>query len=94
MMLHYVEVLQKIIHFGGIEIEIVGQWIWVSGNTYAYKKEFKEIGFKWAKNKQAWYFHTETFKKTSKRKLSMNDIRNYYGTTKVYANEQMLLMEA
>ena len=29
------EVLQKIINFDGIEIEIAGQWIWISGNTYA-----------------------------------------------------------
>ena len=27
------EVLQKIIRFDGIEIEIAGQWIWMSGNT-------------------------------------------------------------
>ena len=42
------EVLEKIINFNGIDIEIAGQWIWISGNTYAYKKELKEIGFKWA----------------------------------------------
>lgn len=33
------EVLQKIINFNGIEIEIAGQWIWISGNTYGYKNE-------------------------------------------------------
>ena len=41
------EVLQKIINFDGLEIEIVGAWIWVSGNTYSYKKELKEMP-KWA----------------------------------------------
>ena len=30
------EVLQKIINFDGINIEIVGCWIWVDGNTYGY----------------------------------------------------------
>lgn len=42
------EVLQKIINFSGIEIELIGNWIWVDGNTYQYKKELKEIGFKWS----------------------------------------------
>ncbi len=42
------EMLNKIIHFDGIDIELVGAWIWVSGNTYACKKELKEFGFKWA----------------------------------------------
>ncbi len=46
------EVLQKIINFDGIEIEIVGQWIWVSGNTYGYRNELKGIGLKWASNKK------------------------------------------
>ena len=41
------EILQKIINFDGIEIELVGSWLWVSGNTYSYKKELKEMP-KWA----------------------------------------------
>lgn len=42
------DVLQKIINFEGINIETVGCWIWVDGNTYGYKDVLKEIGFKWA----------------------------------------------
>jgi len=88
------EALQKIINFDGVNIEIVGQWIWISGNTFAYKKEFKEAGFKWAKNKCAWYFHTEIFRKKSRKKLSMDDIRNYYGSVTVYTDVQPQLAEA
>lgn len=85
------EVLEKIINFEGIEIEIARQWIWVSGNTYNYKKELKEIGFKWASQKKQWYFHTDTFRKRSRKSLSMEDIRSYYGSTKVYTNTNVLL---
>lgn len=85
------EVLQKIINFDGIEIEIVGAWIWVSGNTYSYKKELKEAGFKWASQKKQWYFHTDTFRKRSHKSLSMEDIRNYYGSTKVCTDARILL---
>lgn len=85
------EVLQKIISFKGIEIEIVGAWIWLSGNTYSYKKELKEIGFKWASQKKQWYFHTEAFRKRSKKTLSMEDIRNYYGSTRVQTDTKILL---
>ena len=85
------EVLQKIINFEGIEIEIVGAWIWVSGNTYSYKKELKEIGFKWASNKRQWYFHTDGYRKRSRKSLSMDDIRNYYGSTKVQTDSRVLL---
>lgn len=46
------EVLQQIISFDGINIEIVGCWIWVDGNTYEYKDALKEMGFKWARKKE------------------------------------------
>jgi len=85
------EVLQKIINFDGIEIELVGAWLWVSGNTYAYKKELKEIGFKWASNKKKWYFHTDAYQKKSHKSLSMEDIRSYYGSTKVQTETKVLL---
>jgi len=85
------EVLQKIINFDGIEIEIVGAWIWVSGNTYAYKKELKEVGFKWASQKKMWYWKSETYQKKSRKSLSMEDIRSYYGSTKVCTDARILL---
>lgn len=34
------EMLNKIVHFDGIDIELVGAWIWVSGNTYARLQQF------------------------------------------------------
>lgn len=61
------EVLQKIINFDGIEILICGQWIWVSGNTFNYKNELKEIGFKWASQKRQWFWHSEEFRKKAIR---------------------------
>ena len=84
------EVLQKIINFSGIEAEIAGQWIWISGNTYAYRKDLKDIGFKWASTKKQWYWHSEIFRKRSHRTLSMEDIRNYYGSTKVDTMQMVL----
>ena len=85
------ETLEKIINFDGIEIEIAGQWIWISGNTYIYKNELKEIGFKWASQKKQWYFHTDIFRKKSHKTLSMEDIRSYYGSTKVNTMHMELL---
>lgn len=88
------EVLQKIISFANINIEIVGCWLWVDGNTYEYKDTLKALGFKWAREKKKWYFHTEAFRKRSKRKLSMDEIRNYYGSTEVKADDTKRLKQA
>lgn len=88
------EVLQHIIILEGINIEIIGSWIWVDGNTYEHKDTFKTLGFRWAKEKKKWYFHTEAFRKRSKRKLSMDDIRDYYGSTEVKTESTKRLKEA
>lgn len=89
------EMLNKIIHFSEIEIELVGAWIWVSGNTYACKKDLKELGFRWANQKKMWHWHSEAFRKRSRKTLSMDDIRNYYGSTRVNNTaDKMVLMQA
>ena len=85
------EVLNKVINFTDVTIGLCGSWIWISGNTYQYKKELREIGFKWAPNKKAWYWHSEAFRKRSNKKLSMNDIRNYYGSTEVQPEQRMYI---
>ena len=88
------EILNRIIHFEGMDIELVGAWIWVSGNTYACRKELKELGFRWASQKKMWYWHSEAFRKISHRTLSMDEIRNYYGSTRVQPEKRMLLRQA
>ena len=42
------KVIDKIIHLDGIEIELCGRWLWISGNTYKHKQILKEAGCKWA----------------------------------------------
>lgn len=87
------EILNKIIGFQGITIEICGSWIWVF-NSYNYRKELKEMGFKYASKKKAWHWHSEAFKKKSRRTLSMTDIRSYYGSTEVQPEQRPLLQQA
>ena len=87
------EMLGKIIGFDGITIEIIGNWIWAF-DSYIYHKELKELGFRYARNKKAWYFHTEAFRKRSHKSLSMDDIRNYYGSTEVETGGTKRLKQA
>ena len=84
------EMLTRIINFD-CEMELLGAWRWVV-NSYNYRKELKELGFKYGSQKKAWYFHTEAFRKSSNKKLSLDDIRSYYGTTKI--KEEKRLLEA
>ena len=79
----YADIINQIIHFEGCKIEIIGTWIWISGATKEYKDQLKELGFTWCKNKAAWSYHKEPFRKKSKTSLSFDDIRNMYGSSEV-----------
>ncbi len=85
------EMLQKVIYLSDITIEIIGAWLWISGNTYQYRKELKELGFKFASQKKCWFWHSDAFRKKSHRRLSMDDIRGYYGSTEVETNGRIRL---
>lgn len=44
----------------------------------------KAAGFKWCNNKKAWSWHAgERYYKKSKRKLSMDELRNLYGSEEI-----------
>lgn len=85
------EMLNTVIHSSDITIEIIGQWIWISGNTYPHRKELKEMGFRFAGKQKSWYWHSETFRKRSNKVLSMSEKRNRYGSTAVHTVHGELL---
>lgn len=88
------EILQKVILFDGITIEICGSWIWLSGNTYQYRKDLKGIGFKWASQKKQWYWHSDSYIKKSRKTLSMDEIRKRYGSKEVNTESKLRIAEA
>ena len=86
----YRDVILNIIDLAGVEIELIGNWIWVSGNTYEHKAILKENGFSWANNKKMWYWRPEEYKTYSRKTKDINDIRNKYGSQKIVDNTPKL----
>ncbi len=78
----YRAVIEQLIGLPGIIIEVVGQWIWVTGNTYPVRKQLKEIGLFYASKKIAWYYRSEEYKTTGSKK-TLDEIREKYGSEKV-----------
>lgn len=77
----FMEKINSLLHMTGCTVELIGSWIWVTGNTYTYKEELKQAGFRYASKKKAWYFHFEPFKKHSKTDFTIDDLRNTFGST-------------
>ena len=78
------EIMEKIYDFlslkmANVEIALVGKWIWISGETYDYKKELKAAGCKWHGKRKMWYWRKETGKRRYASKVSFEDIAAQYG---------------
>lgn len=81
----FIEIIDKLIRMDGIEVELCGSWLWVTGDTKPHKDELKEMKFRWSSNKSAWYFHHGAFRKKGEKILSLDEIRGMYGSEKFAA---------
>jgi len=68
-------------HFKHIISEIIGCFVWVTGNTKPYKSKLSELKFKWHSKKIAWYLKPDTYKKRSHKDYDLDTIRGMYGTS-------------
>lgn len=75
----------SIINLEGITIEIVGLWIWVTGNTYPVRNELKSAGYFFASKKVAWYWRPE-HAAGGRGNSTLEEIKTKYGATVVNAN--------
>lgn len=67
----------------GLEIELCGTWVWVSGDTKPHKDVLKAAKYKWAPKKQMWYFHSGERKSFSRGKFTIDEIRSMHGSRPV-----------
>ncbi len=80
---NYRNAIDAIIGFVNITIELVGTWIWVTGNTYPYKDYLKENGFCYSHPKKAWYYRSEEFKAKFSSKMELSTLKRIYGSTTI-----------
>jgi len=74
--------LNAIIHLDGLDIEICGAWVWVSGETYKHRAELKAAGFRYASKKKMWNFRPDNWRSKSRGTMAMDDIRETYGSVR------------
>ena len=80
--------IDEILNLEGVLIEIMGSWVWVTGNTFAVKTELKEAGFMFSHNKSCWYWHCGEYFKKSKKKFDLDDIRTLWGSEEINNQKQ------
>ena len=80
------KIISQILHYENIIIEVIGSWIWVSGEIKIIKDKLKELNFKWAGKKNMSYYGE--MKGRNPKQKSMNEIKNKYGCLTVKSKEK------
>jgi curved DNA-binding protein CbpA len=80
------KIYESIMHLPGIEVELAGQWLWVSGQTYPIREELKKADFKFASKKKMWYY--PGVEAGGRGNFSISEIRNKYGSVKLQTARQ------
>ncbi len=84
-------IIDTLIKFDGLHIEICGSWVWVTGCTIDYRNELKALKFRWSKSKVAWYYHNDGYKKSTGKTYTLDEIRDLYGSKEINAEPQLKL---
>ena len=80
------KIISLILHFENITIELVGSWVWVSGDTKEIKEKLKELGFKWASKKKMWFYGE--MKGRNPKEKSIEEIKGKYGSETLKENHK------
>lgn len=68
-----------------VEINLIGTWIWILGDTKPVKDKIKSVGCKWHSKRGCWYWQNDGYKRRYSHK-SLGALAAQYGCDK-FAND-------
>lgn len=72
--LRYPKVVDQLIGWR-LDVELIGTWTWVRGESYPYKDKLLEMGFTYEPLKQAWYSRPNSCRSTNPNPLPFDKIK-------------------
>ncbi len=86
---NYPDIINKIINLKGVNIDICGSWVWLTGSTWLYAEQLKALNFHFSRSKKAWYWSSNKDTNFKVRGMySLKEIYQKYGKIAVETEEQ------
>lgn len=63
----------------GVEIALIGLWIWVTGNTKEYKDSIHGLGCWYHGKRKCWYYHSKKIQSRYNPNVSLSGLAARYG---------------
>ena len=77
---HLRAVIDSIINIPGINIELIGKWIWISGNTFLVKDQLKALKFVFFKKEGVPFWVFKGVESAGRGKMNLDAIKSKYGS--------------
>ena len=79
----FITIIDHLLRMDGIEVELIGRWLWISGDTKPHKEALKSCGCRWSSQKKRWSWHyaEDGVKWHRSSGKSMDQLRMKYGST-------------
>ena len=82
------DIINDLLNIDALIIEIIGVFVWVSGDTKTHKEKLKALGYRYSSNKKMWYYVLDKglkFKRGTNR--TIEQIKKKYGCRTVSKNK-------
>ena len=70
----------ELLKIKGIVVDLVGVWLWITGDTKPVKEELKALGLLFHSGRVAWYWRKQGYRSTYNKRASLDDLRDAYGS--------------
>ena len=81
------KIISELIKLSGLKLELVGSWVWISGNSFIHRERLKELVCFWSSSKKRWYWNGDEEKKNMRAYSNLNAIKKKYGCVDVEIEE-------
>lgn len=79
----YKDIINELIKYHFLNIDIVGTWVWVYGDKEQIKaikdEVLKPLGFRWASKKSKWYWHSGEYTRKTNKQFTYEQIKEFHG---------------
>ena len=75
----FMKIVNRLAKYQGITIEIIGEWVWVSGNVGRCLLVMEKMGFVYSRSRKMYYWNGNDSKKKTASRMSMDQIKDKYG---------------
>lgn len=76
-------IIDSLVNLDNLNVELIGKWLWISGDTYPVKNVLKSAGLQFIKKAGVPYWVYKGSESAGRGKMTMDEIKNKYGSSKI-----------